>query len=245
MAMRSRSRCRSARLRDLAAERHATDRDGTFYTAKADAAGNRDTMKFVAVANGERSNEFQVDVWILPAHSAPVCKDVAITVQAGSTVAIAPDCVDPDGDAFTLTVSNAPDHGTYDPARRTYKAAPRYAGQDSMTYTVVDEWTLASAPRKVTITVTSAPGQPALTADKTAPTLELLPRSPLRSRSALRRGIRLTATASEAGRLVIEALVDRKTARSLGIDRRVGSLARNLAAGNVRTQRLRIKLEKK
>jgi hypothetical protein len=68
-----------------------------FYTAKADAAGNRDTMKFVAVANGERSNEFQVDVWILPAHSEPVCKDVAIAVQAGSTVAIAPDCVDSDG----------------------------------------------------------------------------------------------------------------------------------------------------
>lgn len=210
-----------------------------FYTAKSDAAGNRDSMKFVAVANGERSNEFRVDVWILPAHSAPVCKDLAITARAGSTVAIAPSCVDPDGDTFVLSVRDAPKHGTYDPARRTYTAAQRFAGQDSMTFAVVDEWKLASAPRKVTITVTPKPGQRPLTADKTAPRLKLLARSPLRSRSALRRGIRLRATASEAGRIVIEAFVSRKTARGLGIDTRVGSLARNLGAGKT-TLKLRL-----
>src|SRR3954464_14014361 len=33
-----------------------------WYTANPNAAGNRDSMKFVAVANGERSNEFQVEV---------------------------------------------------------------------------------------------------------------------------------------------------------------------------------------
>jgi hypothetical protein len=71
------------------------------YTAKADAANNRDVIKFVAVAGGEESNEFQVDVWILPAHSAPVCKDLALNMQAGASVAIAPECVDADGDDFT------------------------------------------------------------------------------------------------------------------------------------------------
>ena len=202
-----------------------------FYSAKGDAAGNRDSMKFVAVANGERSNVFQVDVWILPPHMPPACKDVAVRVRAGSSIAIAPECVDADGDSFVLNVSGAPKHGTYDPARRTYTAASRFAGQDSLTYTVVDEWNLASAPRKVTITVTSAPGQPTLAADTKKPTLELHARSPQRARRALRRGIRLTATASEAGRLVIEALLDRKTARKLGIDRRVGSLARSLPVG--------------
>jgi hypothetical protein len=201
------------------------------YTANPDAAGNRDSMKFVAVANGERSEEFQVDVWILPPHTAPVCKDIAFTVQAGASVAIAPACVDADGDSFVLSVRDAPRHGTYDPARRTYTAAPRFAGQDTMTYAVVDEWKLASAVRKVTITVKPAAGQPSDTADRTAPTLELLARSPLRFRTAVRRGIKLTATASEAGRLVIEALVDARTARRLGIERRVGSLARNLSAG--------------
>ena len=210
-----------------------------WYTAKADAAGNRDSMKFVAVANGERSNEFQVDVWILPANSAPVCKDLELTVQAGSSVAVAPACVDADGDRFVLSVGNPPDHGTYDPVRRTYTAAPRFAGRDSMTYTVVDEWKLVSAPRTVTITVRPAPGKPANTADNTAPALDLDARSRLRLRRALRRGIRLRATANEAGRLVIEARVSRRTARRLGIDRRVGSLARELAAG---TTRLKLRL---
>jgi hypothetical protein len=201
-----------------------------FYTASPDAAGTRDSMKFVAVANGEQSNEFQVDVWILPAHSAPVCKDLAVTVQAGSSVAIAPECVDPDGDAFAMSVREAPTHGTYDPARRTYTAAARFAGRDSMTFGVVDEWNLASAPHKVTITVTPAPGQPTLTTDKAAPRLKLTARRPLTSR-ALRRGLRLTATASEPGRIVIEALISRTAAQNLGIETRVGSLSRDIGAG--------------
>jgi hypothetical protein len=209
-----------------------------FYTANADAAGIRDSMKFVAVANGEQSNEFQVDVWILPAHSAPACKDLALAVQAGSSVAIAPDCVDADGDKFTMSMRDAPKHGTFDPARRTYTAAARFAGRDSMTYAAVDEWNLESTPRKVTITVSPAPGHSTLTADKAAPRLKLVPRSPL-TRRALRRGLRLTATASEPGRLVIEALISRTTAQHLGIETRVGSLARNIGAGKTR---LKLKL---
>jgi Big-like domain-containing protein len=205
-----------------------------FYTAKADAAGNRDSMKFVAVANGERSNEFQIDVWILPAHQPPVCKDLAVSVRAGSSVAIAPSCVDPDGDTFTLNVTGAPKHGTYDPSRRTYTAARRFAGRDTLTFAVIDEWQLVSAKRKVTITVTPGSGR-ALPGDKTAPRLKL---KALR-RSSLRRGIRLKATASEAGRVVIEAMIGPATALDLGIDRRVGTRARDLAAGET-TFRLRL-----
>jgi hypothetical protein len=202
------------------------------YTANADAAGKRDSMKFVATAKGEQSSPFQVDVWILPRHSAPVCQDVAVSVRAGSSVAIAPSCVDADGDAFTLTMRSAPKHGTYDPLRRTYTAARRFAGRDTMTYAVVDEWHLVSATRTVAITVKRAPGQRGGAADKTAPTLKLHARSPLRLRTALRRGIRLTARASERGQIVIEALAG-ANARRLGIDR-VGSLARELAPGRTR-----------
>jgi hypothetical protein len=207
-----------------------------FYSANADAAGNRDSMKFVAVANGERSNEFQVDVWILPPHQPPVCKDLAVSARAGTSVAIAPSCTDPDGDRFALSVVDAPKHGTYDPARHTYTAARRYSGRDSMTFAVVDEWNLVSAKRKITITVTPRPGGQA-SSDKTAPQLKL---KPLRARSSLRRGIRLKATASEPGRVVIEALVGAATALDLGIDRRVGSLARDLPAGETR---LRLRLD--
>lgn len=200
-----------------------------FYTAAAGAAGNRDSMKFVAVANGEQSNEFQVDVWILPAHHAPVCKDLAVSVRAGSSVAIVPSCIDPDGDTFALNVVGAPKHGTFDPARRTYTAARRYAGRDTMTFAVIDEWKLVSAKRTVTITVTPRKGR-SLSGDKTAPRLKL---KALR-RSSVRRGIRLKATASEAGRVVIEAFVGPATALDLGIDRRVGTLARDLSAGETR-----------
>jgi Bacterial Ig domain len=207
-----------------------------FYTAKADAAGNRDSMKFVAVANGERSNEFQVDVWILPAHQPPVCQDLAVSVRAGSSVAIAPSCVDPDGDRFALNVVGAPRHGTYDPSRRTYTAARRFAGRDAMTFAVIDEWKLVSATRKVTITVTPGKGR-ALSGDKTAPRLKL---KALR-RSSLQRGLRLKATASEPGRVVIEAMVGPATALDLGIERRVGTVARDLAAG---TTRFRLRLDR-
>src|SRR5262245_7309545 len=105
-----------------------------WYTAKPDAAGNRDPMTFAAVANGERSNEFQVDVWILPVHRAPVCDDVELDVQAGSSVPVRPSCVDPDQDTFKFSARSAPKHGTFDPAKGTYTAAPRFAGQDTMTY---------------------------------------------------------------------------------------------------------------
>lgn len=199
------------------------------YTAKADAAGNRDVIKFKAVAAGEESAEFQVDVWILPGNTAPVCKDLALTMQAGASVAIAPECVDAENDTFTLRVTKAPDHGTYDPVRQVYTAAPRFAGKDTMTFVVVDEWRLTSAAQTVTISVGAAPGQPTLTSDKTAPTLGL---RALKSRRALRRGIRLMATASEAGRIAIEAYISPPTARRAEIDdRRVGSLVRNVKAG--------------
>jgi hypothetical protein len=102
-----------------------------------------------------------------------------------------------------------------------------------MTYVVVDEWKLVSATRTVAITVKRAPGQSGGGADKTAPTLKLHARSPLRLRTALRRGIRLTARASERGQIVIEALAG-ANARRLGIDARVGSLARDLAPGRTR-----------
>ena len=214
------------------------------YTANADAAGSRDSMKFRAVtpSNGEMSAEFQVDVWILPANSKPVCNDLALNVQAGASVVIAPECVDADGDTVALRVSKAPQHGTYDPVTGTYTAAARFAGQDSMTFTARDEWRLESDPRTVTITVSQAPGQPTATGDKTAPTLTLAAKSPMRTRKALRRGIKLTATASEPGRVVIEALLTSTVAKKLGIDERVGSIARNLKAGKTT---LKLKLYRK
>ncbi len=207
-----------------------------WYTAKPNAAGNRDSMTFAAVANGERSNEFEVDVWILPVHSAPVCNDIELNVQAGSSVTVKPSCVDPDDDTFKFNARSAPKHGTFDPAKGTYTAAPRFAGQDTMTYVVVDVWRLVSSVHTVTITVAPAPGG-RTTRDRTPPRLKLRLRS--RSVPTARHGIRLAVTASEPGRMVVQAYVSDKIARRLGIDAGVGSLARSLAAGKT-TLKLRL-----
>jgi hypothetical protein len=154
-----------------------------------------------------------------------------VTVQAGTSLGLAPECSDRDQDSFKLRVVDAPDHGTYDPATKRYTAAPRSAGQDSMTFMVVDEWDLESAVPKIAINVT--PGSlPTATNGKAAPKLKLLARVSLRAPASVRRGIRFTATSSEPGRLVVEVLIDGKLARRLGIERRIGSLARNLPAGD-------------
>ena len=111
-----------------------------------------------------------------------------------------------------------------------------------MTFTVSDDWHVPSEQRTVTITVTPAPGQPTATADKKPPTLALVAKSPLKSRKALRRGIRLTALASEAGRIAIEARVSSRVAQKLGIDPLVGSLTRSIKAGK---STLKLKLYRK
>jgi hypothetical protein len=204
------------------------------YTANADAAGNRDRMKLRAVANGETSaQEVTWDVWILPPNHAPACADLALTVRAGASIAVpVPSCTDADSDRYYLSVLDGPAHGTY--AFGMYRPASGFTGRDSMGFAVVDEWGAASVPGRITITVTPEPPrtQGDGPADRTAPRLRLAAPSSMRARKALRRGIRFTATTSEAGRLVVEAFIDRSTARGLRINRRVGTLSRRLSAGD-------------
>jgi hypothetical protein len=73
--------------------------------------------------------------------------------------------------------------------------------------------------------------------DRTAPVLELARPTSSSLRSALARGVTLAAKTSEAGRIAVRLLVDRKTARRLRIKKHargpvvVGSLARDIAVG--------------
>jgi len=214
------------------------------YTANPGATGTRDSMKLRAVANGEASEEVTWDVWILPPNRAPACSDLALSVQAGTSIAVpVPSCTDADDDRFFLSILDGPGHGTY--SYGMYKPDRGFTGQDSMGFQVIDEWRAPSAAGRIAITVTPAPppgSGPNGSADKQAPRLDLAAPSSLRARKALRRGIRFTATASEAGRLVVQALVDRATARRLGIDREVGSLARDVAAGETT---VRLKLDRR
>jgi Big-like domain-containing protein len=222
------------------------------YTADAGAAGQEDTMTFHAVAGGETSNDFSITVNILEANHAPVCDDAAVEVQSGESVAI-PACTDADpGDTLTTTVVHAPEHGTYDEATGMYTPAAGFTGDDSMTLGAEDAWE-QSGLGVITITVTAAPQQPPVTPpvkpkpkpqsspkpDLTAPSLALA------TRTVSRRTVSFTATTNEAGKLVLQVLVDRRTARRLKLKRHpatavvVGSLTRDLAAGS-RTVRVKL-----
>jgi hypothetical protein len=185
---------------------------------------------------------------------APVCDDVAVSVQAGASVEVPfPDCADADDDFFDVFIEDEPAHGVFDYDTGLYTPVAGFSGEDSMTFLAVDSWGAESELGVVRITVTPAPqpgtpsrpGTPSQPppvsqpfSDVTAPSLELLLPSSLALRTALRRGIRFTATASEAGRVVVLVSVDRATARRLKIKKNatgpvvVASLARFIAAGD-------------
>jgi transposase len=269
--------------------------DRQTYAADAGAAGETDVMTFRAVANGEESPTFNVEVQIGDPNRAPTCDAMSAAVQAGHAVDVPLTCADPDGNGITID-ADAPAHGAFAAGR--YTPAAGFSGQDTITFRATDEWGLTSDDAVATITVKPAPKPPVTTQpsphhnspppappDKTAPGLTLLAPPSLALPRALRSGIAFMASTSEAGRLSVQLFVGRSTARRYRIDRHatsrvlVGTLTRDLAkgdnavklklfrkararlrkaesvrlrmiariadaAGNVRTKRLRITLER-
>jgi hypothetical protein len=212
-----------------------------------------DQTYFIAVVDigAGAGGSLQLSVEI---NQAPVCEDVAISVQAGTSVAVpSPDCVDPEDDLLSIFILDEPTHGVFDLSTTRYTPSPGYVGQDSMSFYAIDSRGAESELGVVTITVTPAPQPPApppspgpttqsqpiphAPLDVTAPSLELVAPSSLTLRTARRRGLRFTATTNEAGHIVARAFVDRKTARRLKIKRNptgpvaVGALARDIGAG--------------
>jgi Bacterial Ig domain len=216
-----------------------------FYTASADAAtlpAPRDTMTFVALAGGEESNPIQLDVRILPADQAPICQDVAVSVDAGHSVRVpAPQCSDADNRAPKV-VFDKPAHGAYDASSRRYTPNAGFTGRDTITFAAVDYWGVSSKVGRVTVTVkrgsgsgTSGPG--AQVRDRRAPRLALRAPASLGLRAALRRGILFSARTDEAGLLAVGLYVGPTTARHVGLRRhaakrvRVGRVTRHILAG--------------
>lgn len=225
-----------------------------YYTANADAAGYRDTMTFVAVANGETSNAMTVDVVIKPANHVPVCADVAVSVQRGASVAVpAPACSDADGDEYQV-IHDRPAHGRFDAGSGRYTASGDFTGTDTMTFVAVDDWDTVSAKGTVRITVTPGPKSPgspqqSASSDRRAPRLTLeAPSSLAASLATLRAGIPFTARTNEAGRLLVRVYVNRRSARRHGLARGpgdrvlVGSLSRTITAGDTTA---RVKLSRR
>ena len=177
----------------------------------------------------------------LEINHAPVCDDVAFSVQAGTSAEVpSPDCSDADDDFFDLFIEDEPAHGVFDYNTQLYTPTAGFSGEDSMTFRAVDSRGAESELGVIRITVTAAP-QPSTPsqppADATAPSLALVAPSSLTLRTALRDGLRFRATTNEAGRVFVRVFVDRATARRLKIKKNatgpvvVGSLARDIAAG--------------
>jgi hypothetical protein len=243
--------------------------DPQTYTAAADAAGTTDTMTFRAVAGGEQSADFSIEVQIGEPDQAPVCNDATATVQSGESVAVALSCDDPESNGLSIHTEQ-PAHGTYDGA--LYTPAAGFTGTDTITFWAVDEWDVKSADATATITVTAAPPtptptptptpkpkpkpkpkppvttQPSPPADHTAPSLDLLAAPSLAARPALRKGVEFMATTDEAAVLTVQVFVGRNTARRYRIKRHatakvlVGTLTQALAKGDTA---VKLKLDRK
>jgi hypothetical protein len=214
-----------------------------FYTANADAAtlpAPRDTMTFVAHAGGEESNPIRLDVQILPPDQAPVCQDLAVSVEAGHSVRVPePQCTDAENRAPKV-VFDRPAHGTYDASSRQYTPKAGFTGTDSITFAAVDYWGVSSKVGHVTVTVkpgsgsgTNGPGA----RDRRAPSLSLRAPASLGLAAALRSGVLFSARTDEAGLLAAGLYVSRTTARHVGLRKhaakrvRVGRVTRHILAG--------------
>jgi hypothetical protein len=163
-------------------------------------------------------------------------------VPAGATVALpAVPCSDPDDDPFDITVIDGPHHGTIDYVAQTYTPSPGFTGEDTFAIVAEDDRGADSAVSTVRITVAAptggTPTRPKTAKDTKAPALSLAPVRGQRLAGVLRAGLKLRLTVSEASTLSIRALVDRATARRLGLkpgahgQAAVGTLGRSLASG--------------
>ena len=233
------------------------------YTPSAGYVG-ADSLTYRAQDASTQSNLGTFSITVTQGNRAPTCADSAVTVVAGSSIVLgAAPCSDPDGDALTLVLVRAPQHGTLDASRR-YTPAAGYVGADTIQYRASDG-RLQSAVATVRITVKRATGNTGNTGgggattpppavvppapDVTAPALQLAaPQAKQALQRVLKRGVTVTLTTGEPGQAVVRLLLSRHDARRLGINRKakravaVGKLSRTLAAGQTSVA---VKLTKK
>ncbi len=96
---------------------------------------------------------------IPPPNTAPTCDPVARTAPAGEATEIQLSCSDGEDDPLTLSIVDAPDHGTLGAiagGKVTYTPDDGYHGEDSFTYGASDS-DLESSPATVTLTVIAPP----------------------------------------------------------------------------------------
>jgi Bacterial Ig domain len=194
----------------------------------------------------------------------PTCQNTSTTTKQDTPVDINDLFVtnDPDDDNWSIRWTDG-QHGVTDDQGTTYFPDPGFVGTDQIPFHA-DDGALTSQDCTITITVTAKPvvqpppppppvvqppppSPPPPPVDVTKPLFSAaLPKQSLKNAST--KGIKLASTSNEAGTLVVTIKVDKKTARTLKIDRRakravaVGTLTQAIAAGD---STVTVKLTKK
>lgn len=111
----------------------------------------------VVVSDGALTDEETFTIDVVDVNRAPSVDDQAVSTVQDTPVAVTLTGSDPDGDALTFAVENAPTNGTLSGTapNLTYTPNPGYVGPDSFTFSASDG-DLTSPPATVSITVEAA-----------------------------------------------------------------------------------------
>jgi chitinase len=134
------------------------------YAANVGASGT-DVFTYTANdGNGGVSAPATVTLTITapPANAVPVCVDRMGSVEAGSSVDVAPSCSDGDNDTLSFAIGSPGSKGVASVVNGVlrYAANVGASGTDVFTYTASDGRGGVSAPATVTITITGVPPVP-------------------------------------------------------------------------------------
>ncbi|MFB6286681.1 MAG: Ig-like domain-containing protein [Candidatus Bipolaricaulia bacterium] len=94
---------------------------------------------------------------VKPTNQAPTCANVSLTVDAGGSGSIAPDCSDPDNDSLRYAIVDTPEHGSaaVDNGKLRYTPDADYVGSDTFTYRA-DDGQATSGAATVDVEVSAA-----------------------------------------------------------------------------------------
>ncbi len=125
-----------------------------------------DSFTFTASDGAAISNVATVAIGITSVNDAPVAEDQSITTAEDTPVAVALAAHDVDGDALTLTIVDAPAHGSLEgaPPNLTYTPAGDYNGADTFTFRASDGIATGNVA-VVSITITAVNDMPTVAAD--------------------------------------------------------------------------------
>ena len=112
--------------------------------------------------------------------SAPQC-GAPVLVAVRQILQMLPQCRDPEGEPFTVTVTQPPAHGTFDPVNWRYTSVPGYSGQDTFSYQASDGHSTSSVTT-ATIFVQPASNQSQLPPPVAGKTVNVEPTGTVRVR---------------------------------------------------------------